>query len=190
MAKTTHPERQERSERRRERQPAEFEEHVLEVARVTRVVKGGRRLRFRATVVIGNKQGKVGLGIGKANEVRSAVDKAVSQARKTMLKVPLVGGTIPHEIDYKFKAARVRLVPASPGTGLIVGGAMRAVLEAAGVKDILGKRFGTRNPVVNAQAAMRALKRLRPIEREAKESKEAKEAKEENVKEGSSAVAQ
>lgn len=177
MAKTSHPDRQDRRERRRERQPSEYEEHVIEVARVTRVVKGGRRLRFRATVVIGNKQGKVGLGIGKANEVRPAVEKAVSQAKKGMLKVPLAGGTIPHEIDYKYKAARIRIIPASPGTGLIVGGSMRAVLEVAGVKDVLGKQLGTRNPVVNAQAVMGALQRLRPLREEASSSAKATEDK-------------
>jgi len=159
MAKTTTSNRQRRE--RRQREPSEFEETTISVDRVTRVVKGGRRLRFRATVVIGDKKGRVGLGIGKANEVRSAVQKATKIAKRNMIRIPLVHGTIPHEVDLKFKAARIRLLPASEGTGIIAGGALRIVLEHAGVRDVLGKRFGTSNKLVNAQAVMLALEKLR-----------------------------
>ena len=117
-------------------------------------------MRFRAVVVIGNKKGKVGLGTGKANDVQSAVKKATSNAKRNMLIVPIVNGTIPHEIDFKHKAARIRLVPASEGTGVIAGGALRAVLEHAGVKNVLSKRYGTTNKLVNAQCVMKALSKL------------------------------
>jgi len=176
MAKST---RDDRRQGKRQREPKETDEHVLQVARVTRVVKGGRRMRFRVAVVIGNRQGKVGIGIGKAMEVQAAVQKASAQARRRMIRVPLVKGTIPHEIDFKFKAARIRMLPAGEGTGIIAGGALRPILELAGVKNILSKRYGTNNQLVNAQAAMRALKMLRtPPQREIKESKETKESKE------------
>lgn len=128
---------------------------------MTRVVKGGRRMRFRAVVVVGNRKGKVGIGTGKANEVQAAVQKATKHARRAMMTVPLVGGTIPHETEVKFKAAKLRLLPAAPGTGMIVGGSPRIILEHAGVKDILSKRYGTTNALVNAQALMKALKTLR-----------------------------
>ncbi len=181
MAKSTRPDR--RKSDRRSREPKEFDEHVLQVARVTRVVKGGRRMRFRVTVVIGNRKGKVGMGMGKSGEVRGAVEKAVADAKRHMITVPLVKDTIPHEVDLKFKAARIRLLPASEGTGIIAGGALRPIMELAGVKNVLSKRYGTANIVVNAQTALRALKRLRPVRagEEAKEAKESEESKEEVV---------
>lgn len=167
MAKST---RDDQRRGKRSREPREVDEHVLQVARVTRVVKGGRRMRFRVTVVTGNRQGKVGIGIGKAMEVQAAVQKASAQARRHMIRVPLIKGTIPHEIDIKFKAARIRMLPAGEGTGIIAGGALRPILELAGVKNILSKRYGSSNQLVNAQAAIRALQmlRTRPI-REKKE---------------------
>lgn len=155
-AKTARPDRK-RGNRRREKTPSEFEETTLSVDRVTRVVAGGRRLRFRAVVVVGDKKGRVGLGTGKANEVQAAVQKAAKVAKRDMVKVPLHNGTIPHAIDHKFKAARIRLLPASEGTGIIAGGALRVVLEHAGVKNVLSKRYGTNNKLVNAQAVMEAL---------------------------------
>lgn len=145
------------------REPSEFSEATLSVDRVTRVVKGGRRMRFRAIVVVGNKKGKVGLGTGKATEVMIAVKKASSAAKRAMIKIPLKKGTIPHEVELKFKAARIRLMPALPGTGIIAGGALRVILDQAGVKDVLSKRFGSRNKLVNAQTTMKALKLLRPL---------------------------
>jgi small subunit ribosomal protein S5 len=159
MAKTARPDRKRGG--RRKREPSEYEETTLSVDRVTRVVAGGRRLRFRAVVVTGNKKGKVGLGTGKAGEVQSAVQKAVADAKRNMIRVPLVEGTIPHEVDIKFKAARIRLLPAREGTGIIAGGALRVVLEHAGVKNVLSKRFGTNNKLVNAQAVIKALQGLR-----------------------------
>ncbi len=163
MAKTSAPDRKRND--RRQREPSEFAEATLSVDRVTRVVKGGRRMRFRAIVVIGNKKGKVGLGTGKANEVQAAVQKATKDARRNMIIVPLVKGTIPHEVKIKFKAAKLLLLPASEGTGVIAGGALRVVLEHVGVKNILSKRFGTGNKLVNAQAAIKALEMLKSVDR-------------------------
>ena len=159
MAKTARPERKKGGRSRRE--PKEYEETTLSVDRVTRVVAGGRRLRFRAVVVVGNKKGKVGIGTGKANEVRSAVEKATAVAKRNMIRIPIVQGTIPHEVDTKYKAARLRLVPASEGTGVIAGSVIRVVLEHAGVKNVLSKRYGSPNKLVNAQAVMKALSSLR-----------------------------
>lgn len=159
MSKTTRPNRRPRNDRSRE--PKEYEEATLSVDRVTRVVAGGRRMRFRAVVVIGNKRGKVGLGTGKANEVQAAVQKAAQDAKRNMIRIPLKDGTIPHQVDVKFKAARIRLMPAFAGTGIIAGGALRTVLDHAGVKDVLSKRYGTNNKLVNAQCVMKALTHLR-----------------------------
>ncbi len=147
----------------RRREPKEFEETTLSIDRVTRVVKGGRRMRFRAIVVVGNKKGKVGLGTGKAGEVQAAVQKATRAAKRAMMRVPMNKGTIPHQVDVKFKSAKLRMMPASPGTGLIAGGALRVILELAGVKDVLSKRFGTKNKLVNAQAAIKGLEMLKPV---------------------------
>lgn len=159
-AKTSRPDRK-RGDHRRQREPSEFSEVTLSVDRVTRVVKGGRRMRFRAIVVIGNKKGKVGLGTGKATEVQAAVKKATSAARRAMIRIPILNDTIPHSVELKFKAARIRLLPAKAGTGLIAGGALRVILDQAGVKNVLSKRFGTRNKLVNAQTSMLALGMLR-----------------------------
>lgn len=142
------------------REPKEFEEEVLQIDRVTRVVKGGRRFRFRATVVIGNGKGKVGAGMGKSNEVVSAIQKAVSQAKKGLIHVPIVNGTIPHDIYIKYGSAKIVLRPASPGTGIIAGGAVRTVVKLAGVQNILSKVLGGRNRVTNAKAILLGLKSL------------------------------
>lgn len=139
----------------------EFEEEVIQIDRVTRVVKGGRKLRFRATVVIGNRNGKVGIGIGKSHEVTGAIQKAIAQAKKDILIVKLNGSTIPHRIYVKYKAAKILLMPAAPGTGLIAGGTVRKVLDIAGIKDILSKAFGTTNKVNNSKATFEALSKLR-----------------------------
>ncbi|MBT3834961.1 30S ribosomal protein S5 [Candidatus Peribacteria bacterium] len=159
MAKSSRPDRKRKDNRSRE--PKEFDEHVLQIARVTRVVKGGRRMRFRAAVVIGNRKGRVGFGLGKSGEVQGAIQKAVADAKKNMIRVPLVKGTITHDIDHKFKAARIRLIPASEGTGIIAGGSLRPIMDLAGVKNILAKRYGTANVLVNAQATMEALSMIR-----------------------------
>ncbi len=143
------------------REAKEFEEQVIEVARVTRVVKGGRRMRFRATVVIGNKKGTMGYGIGKAAEVQQAIQKAVAQARKKLIKVPIYKGTIPHQIQVKFKASKVFMKPASEGTGIIAGGAVRQMLEMAGVHNVLSKSLGSTNRINAAKATYLALTKLR-----------------------------
>lgn len=139
----------------------EFDEEVIQIDRVTRVVKGGRRLRFRATVVIGNRKGKVGIGIGKSNEVATAIQKAVQKAKHSLITVPIFRDTIPHDIKHKFKSSRIMMMPAGEGTGVIAGGAIRKVVELAGIKNILSKSFGTNNKVSNTQCAYETLKLLR-----------------------------
>lgn len=141
----------------------EFEEEVIQIDRVTRVVKGGRRLRFRATVVIGNKKGKVGVGIGKSTEVTGAISKAIAQAKKALIVVPMVGETIPHRTQVKFKSAKLLLMPACPGTGIKAGGSLRKVVELAGIKNIIGKSFGSNNRLNNSQAAVKALAGLKQL---------------------------
>ncbi len=145
------------------REAKEFEEEVIQIDRVTRVVKGGRRLRFRATVVIGNHKGKVGVGIGKSTEVQGAIQKAISQAKKSLIVVPMAGQTIPHRVEVKFKSAKLLLMPACPGTGIIAGGPLRKVIELAGVQDILSKSLGSKNRLSNSQAAIMALAKLNNI---------------------------
>ncbi len=143
------------------KEPKEFDEQVIQISRVTKVVKGGRRLRFRATVAIGNRKGKVGIGLGKSNEVTGAIQKAIAKAKKHMITVPLDGSTIPHDIKIKHKSSLILLLPAAPGTGIIAGGTIRKVLELTGVKDILSKSYGTTNKVNNTKGIFEALKRLK-----------------------------
>jgi small subunit ribosomal protein S5 len=138
----------------------ELSEKLVSLNRITKVVKGGKRLRFRALVVVGDGNGHVGVGLGKAKEVPEAIRKAGVVARKGLYKVTLSGTTIPHEVLAKSGAAKVFLKPASPGTGVIAGGSIRAVLEAAGVKDILSKSLGSSNPVNVVRATILALASL------------------------------
>jgi small subunit ribosomal protein S5 len=145
------------------REAKEFDEEVIQIDRVTRVVKGGRRLRFRATVVIGNRKGKVGMGIGKSTEVQGAIQKAIAQARKGLIVVPMIGQTIPHRVQVKFKAARLLLLPACPGTGIIAGGPLRKIVELSGIKDCLSKSLGCNNRLTNSQAAIMALSQLKDL---------------------------
>lgn len=177
------------------KEPKEFDEEVIQIDRVTRVVKGGRKLRFRATVVVGNRNGRVGVGIGKSNEVTGAIQKAINKGKKNLIMIKRDQATIPHQIKIKYKAARILLMPAGPGTGLIAGGTTRKVLELAGVKDILSKSFGTSNKVNTTKATILALKMLQNtpgMEKRAKAKAEfqAKEVKSPQQKIGESEESQ
>lgn len=143
------------------REVKEYEEEVLQIDRVTRVVKGGRRMRFRATVILGNRKGKVGVGVGKSEEVIGAIGKAVSDAKKNLINITMDGTTIPHQIQTKYKSAKVLLMPAMEGTGIIAGGPVRKIVELSGIKNIMSKSFGTTNKIACARATIEALKSLR-----------------------------
>ena len=169
MEEVKKQDRQERKERpRREERPKReddgIEKNLVAVRRVTKVVKGGRTMRFSALVVVGDKKGNVGLGIGKASEVPAAIDKATSTAKKHMIHVPIVDGTIPHEMIGKYGTSKVHLFPAKQGTGVIAGGSARSVLELAGVKDVVTKIHGSTNKINCVKATIKGLAEMRTKE--------------------------
>lgn len=161
-----------------QREEKEFEQKILELARVTRVTKGGKRMRFRACLLIGDRKGRVGVGIAKGADVQMAIEKAYRQAKKHVFTIPLVKETIPHEISAKFGAAKVLIKPAPKGTGLKSGGATRMVLTLAGVPNAVSKMLGGNNKINNAKATFAALKQLKAVAVEKQEvAKEKKEVK-------------
>lgn len=144
----------------------EFEEKIVQINRVAKKTKGGNQIRFSVLVVVGDKKGRVGVGLGKAREVIDAIRKGVSYAKKHLIQVPMKGTTIPHEVYLKKGAAKVLLKPAPPGTGIIAGGAVRAVVVAAGIKDVSSKILGTENRASNVYAVLEALRKLRSTKKE------------------------
>lgn len=152
--------------KKRTSEEAEVEsiEKVIQIRRVTKVVKGGKKLSFRAIVVVGNGKGSVGVGVGKSAEVVGAIQKAIYDAKKQQIDVPIIGTTIPHPITAKAGAGKVLLKPAPQGSGVIAGGSIRAVLEASGLKDVVGKSLGSDSPLNNARATINALTSLRTVE--------------------------
>jgi len=141
----------------------EFDQRIIDLARVTRVTAGGKRMRFRACVALGDRKGRVGMGLAKGADVTIAVNKAATKARKNLITVPMRENTIPHEIREKFGAASILLKPAPIGTGIIAGGAMRIILELAGVKDVVGKILGSNNKINNVKAVLNSLKKFKKI---------------------------
>ena len=150
--------------RRFEQEAPEFKERLVSINRVAKVVKGGRNFRFSALMVVGNEYGKVGIGMGKAAEIPEAVRKGIEDAKRHMVEVPLVGTTIPHQVEGRFSKGHVRMLPAEEGTGVIAGGPARAVLEMAGIKDIRTKSYGSNNPANCVKATLDGLKQLRTVE--------------------------
>lgn len=147
-----------------EREKREFDQKVVEVKRVTRVTGGGKRMRFRALVVIGDHKGKVGMGLQKGMDVAESVNKAVAQAKKNMVSLPLINETIPHQVKIKYKSSQLLMIPAKAGTGVIAGGAVRSVMDLAGVKNIISKMIGSSNKVNNVKAVFKAFESMRSKE--------------------------
>lgn len=156
--------REERRPQRRQEENDGFIKKLIQVNRVTKVVKGGRNMRFAALVVVGDGKGRVGAGTGKANEVPEAIEKATAQAKRNLVTVPMVGASIPHEVDGKFGRGHVHMLPAPTGTGVIAGGPVRAIMECAGIKDIRTKSHGTSNPINCVKATIAGLAELKTAE--------------------------
>ena len=154
--------------RRFEKEPSEFKERLVAINRVAKVVKGGKNFRFTALMVVGNENGKVGVGLGKAAEIPEAVRKGVEDAKRHMIEVPIVGTTIPHQVEGKFGKGHVRMLTAEEGTGVIAGGPARAVLEMVGIRDIRTKSYGSNNPSNCVKATLNGLSQLRTAEQVAK----------------------
>jgi small subunit ribosomal protein S5 len=154
-------ERRPRKSNREEADRREFDQKIVEIKRVTRVTGGGKRMRFRALVVIGDHKGKVGMGLRKGNDVAESVNKAVNQAKKNMITLPLTNDTIPHEVKVKYKSSKLMMLPAKPGTGIIAGGAVRSVMDLAGVKNVISKMLGSNNKVNNIKAVFDAFKSMK-----------------------------
>ena len=154
--------------KRFEREPSEYKERLVAINRVAKVVKGGKNFRFTALMVVGNENGKVGVGLGKAAEIPEAVRKGIEDAKRHMIEVPIVGTTSPHQVEGKFGKGHVRMLPAEEGTGVIAGGPARAVLEMVGIRDIRTKSFGSNNPGNCVKATLNGLSQLRTAEQVAK----------------------
>ena len=154
--------------KRFEKEPSEYKERLVAINRVAKVVKGGKNFRFTALMVVGNENGKVGVGLGKAAEIPEAVRKGIEDAKRHMIEVPIVGTTIPHQVEGKFGKGHVRMLPAEEGTGVIAGGPARAVLEMVGIRDIRTKSFGSNNPCNCVKATLNGLSQLRTAEQVAK----------------------
>lgn len=167
------PQRGNRGPKGRQEQE-EFEQRIIDIARVTRVMAGGKRMRFRACVAIGDKKGRVAIGLAKGADVTAAVAKAVNKAKKEIITVPIVNDTIPHEIKQKYGAAEILFKPARKGRGIIAGGAVRIVMELSGVKNVTSKILGTNNKVNNVKCVLAAMKNLKKVEKPTKEKVEAK----------------
>ena len=166
-----------RGRRRQEREPREFEQKILDLARVTRVTKGGKSMRFRTCLIIGDKKGRVGMGVAKGTDVATSVEKAFRQAKKNLVTVPLINDSVPHRVEMKYGAAQIILKPAPVGTGLKSGGPVRVVLELAGVPNAVTKILGSNNKINNAKAIFAALRSFKEVK--AKPAKETPKPSEE-----------
>jgi len=153
----------------------EFEETVVQINRISKKTKGGNQIRFSALVVVGDRKGKVGVGLSKATDVRNAIRKAISKAKRSMVQITLAGTTIPCSVREKFSAAKVLIKPAPVGSGIIAGGAMRTVMQAVGIKDVVGKILGTNNKISNIYATMKALERISVLAKKREDKKAGKE---------------
>lgn len=160
----------------------EFDQVIVDIARVTRVMAGGKRMRFRACVLVGNRKGKVGMAVAKGKDVALAVNKGVTRAKKNIVNVPIINETIPHQIKHQFKAAEVLLKPAPKGSGIIAGGAVRSVLDLAGVSNVVAKIMGSNNKINNVTVTLEALKKLKRVEKKKLQESKPAEVKKEDKK--------